>query len=296
MLTADVLRDVEALFLNTGSAQGIVLQKNEVLLEVNPQAEPIDVFAVQKALLAALIGIAEEKYLLETLDHINHLIAPEWTQLSPWDEAKLSVETLLSMTTGMADDLSLDGEINHTWRYNNVAYNYLKLALVEQTGMSLQALSEQWLFAPLGMVNSQWVEREQQLPNGEFVTGLVSTAADMARLGQLIMSKGRAKDEQLIPEHFFDKLFSSAPAENPAWCWGLWRNDAEFFVKPMAEHEGRISGRAVPNAPQDLIAARGAYGNYIHMVPSEDLVIVRTHPAARGEADFEQKLWSLLTN
>ncbi len=295
MFTDDTLRALETLFIESGSAQGIVWQNGQVLLDFSETPQPLDVFAVQKALLTLLIGIAEDKYLIETLDHINHLIEPEWTQLSPWDEAKLSVETLLSMTTGMDDDLNLQGEINQTWRYNNVAYNYLKLALTEQAGLSLQQLSNDWLFAPLGMTQTTWVDRDQLLPNGEPVTALQSTAGDLLQLGKLILGNGKFAGEQLVPEHFFEKLFASAPIENPAWCWGLWRNDAEFYLKAMSEQDGSVSGNIVPNAPPDLIAARGAYGNYIHVVPGQDLVIARTHPATRGDRGFEQALWSLLT-
>lgn len=294
MLTDDTLRAIERLFIDSGSAQGIILQGDDVLLDFNSATAPLDVFAVQKAVLALLIGIAEEKYLIETLDHINHLIEPEWTQLSPWDEAKLSVETLLSMTTGMADDLTLSGEINQTWRYNNVAYNYLKLALTEQSGMSLQTLSNEWLFAPLGMSQTSWVDRDQQLPNGEPITALFSTAKDLAQLGKLILAKGQFEGRQLVPDHYFEKLLDAAPEENPAWCWGLWRNDADFYLKPMAETKGPVTGSIVPNAPSDLLAARGAYGNYLHVAPKKDLVIVRTHEATKGESGFEQALWSLL--
>ncbi|SVB44547.1 uncharacterized protein METZ01_LOCUS197401, partial [marine metagenome] len=103
--------------------------------------QPVDVFAVQKGVLAILIGIAEEKYLLEVSDHMNHHIDPEWTKLSPWDEAKLTLETLMNMTTGMNDRLEADGDIGKTWRYNNVAYQQLKRILERHTGLSLQQLS-----------------------------------------------------------------------------------------------------------------------------------------------------------
>jgi CubicO group peptidase (beta-lactamase class C family) len=289
------LRDIEKLLADSGSAQAVISQGDEVLLDWSHNAEPVDVYAVQKSILLLLIGIAEDKYLLETLDNINHHLEPEWTQLSPWDEAKLSIETLLSMTTGMADDLTLSGEINQTWRYNNVAYNYLKQILMLHTEMSLQALSEAWLFNPLGMTQSHWYDRAEVLPNGTPVTGLRSTAKDLSAIGKLILTRGRWQEESLLQDFFFDQALQSAPAENPAWCWGLWRNDAEFYLRAMAETKGPVTGSIVPAAPQDLIAARGAYGNYIHVVPSLELVITRTTtPELATGKGFEQALWSIL--
>ena len=295
MISQQTLNDIEKLLVETDSSHGHIWQQGEVLLDWSASDDAVDVFAVQKSVLTILMGIAEEKYLLETLDNINHHLEPEWTKLSPWDEAKLSIDTLLSMTTGMADDLSLLGEINETWRYNNVAYNYLKQILTLQSDMSLQELSEAWLFDALGMQNSHWVDRELLLPNGKPVTALFSTASDISKIGQLVLGRGQFDGERILPTHFVEQMLSQSPAENPAWSWGFWNNTSEFHMRPMREEQGRIDGNIVPNAPTDLIAARGAYGNYLHIVPSENLVVVRTClPQGRLPEPFETQLWSLI--
>jgi CubicO group peptidase (beta-lactamase class C family) len=295
VLTDQNISDIEKLLEQTSSAQGYVWQDGEVLLDWTAHEDPVDVFAVQKSVITVLIGIAEEKYLLETLDNINHHLDPEWTKLSPWDEAKLSIDTLLSMTTGMADDLSLLGEINETWRYNNIAYNYLKQILTLQSDMSLQELSQSWLFDVIGMVNSRWVDRDVLLPNGKPVTALVTTAADISKVGQLVLGEGQLEGNQILPAHFVEQMLSQSPTENPAWSWGYWNNTSSFHIKPMREEEGRIEGSIVPNAPADLIAARGAYGNYMHIVPSQKLVIVRTClPQGRLPQPFEIEMWGAI--
>lgn len=292
MLSDQSLSDIEKLLVETNSAQCYIWQEGRELLDWTGHPEPLDVFAVQKAILTILIGIAEEQYLLETLDHINHHLEPEWTRLSPWDEAKLSIETLLSMTTGMSDELELLGTINTTWRYNNVAYNYLKQILTLQSDMSLQDLSRAWLFDDLGMVNTHWVERDLKLPNGVPISGLSSTAKDIAQIGRLVLGQGAFEDKRILPEHFVDQMLSQSPPENPSWSWGFWNNHGEFYLKPMREQAGPISGSIVPNAPNDLIAARGAYGNYLHVVPSLELVMVRTsQPQGKPLEPFEIALW-----
>lgn len=291
------ISDIENLLASTGSAQGVVWQGGELLLDWAGKPDPVDVFAVQKGLLTILIGIAEEQYLLETIDHINHHLDPEWTELSPWDEAKLSIETLLSMTTGMADDLSLQGEINQTWRYNNVAYNYLKQILTLQSDMSLQELSKQWLFEPLGMSSSHWVERDQKLPSGHGITALLSTAREVAEIGKLILNRGKVGEQQLLQGYFIEQMLSQSAKENPAWSWGWWNNRSEFHLRAMREDSGAIEGPIVPKAPDDLIAARGAFGNYLHIVPSMNLVLVRTcTPDAEKPRAFERNLWDIIAD
>ena len=100
-LSADKLGSVRDFAKDTGTSQISIVTADELLIDEVFDNEPVDVAAVQKGILSVLIGIAEEKYLLEITDPVNHHLDPEWTNLSPWDEAKLTIEILLNMTTGM---------------------------------------------------------------------------------------------------------------------------------------------------------------------------------------------------
>jgi CubicO group peptidase (beta-lactamase class C family) len=280
----------------TGTSQLYIEQDGKVLLDEVIEEEPVDVFAVQKGILTLLMGIAEEKYLLEIIDPVNHHLDPEWTKLSPWDEAKLTIEILLNMTTGMDDELGPLGTIDKTWRYNNTAYNYLKKILCLHTGQSLDELSREWLFEPLAMVDTRWVERSQQLPDGTPVTGLLSTARDLAQVGLMVLNGGKVNGGDVIPGHFLQQLARPGSDENPAWglCW--WNNDQDKYRIPMSEEKSQ-SGPAIPGAPSDLIAARGAFENYLYVVPSEDLVVARTAkpPTEKQQhPSFESEFWSLM--
>jgi CubicO group peptidase (beta-lactamase class C family) len=295
MLNPQVIESIATLAEQTESAQCCVVQGGQTLLDLKSQSEALDVFAVQKGIFTLLLGIAEERYLLETLDNTNHHLAPEWTQLSPWDEAKLSIETLLTMTTGMDDELAPLGEINKTWRYNNTAYQYLKEILTQQSDMGLQDLSAAWLFERLGMQETRWVDRSQRMPNGQAFTGLLSTAGDLAKIGEFVLGQGRWVDQQIVPRYFIQKMSEPGSEENPAWGWGWWNNSATHYIQPMREKEV-VQGKLIPDAPDDLVAARGAYGNVLYVVPSLALVIARTCHRQTGKPrqEFEKQLWSLL--
>lgn len=278
----------------TATAQLRIECDGETLLDYVAHADPVDVYAVQKGLVSILCGIAEDKFLFDVSDNVNHHLAPEWTRLSPWDEAKLTIEILLQMTTGMDDELAPLGVIGETWRYNNVAYNYLKRLLAEQSGLSLPELTRDWLTAPLGMTQTTWQDRPQQLPDGRHLTGLLSTADDLAKLGRAVLDKGGG----LVSEHYVERMLAPSSSENPAWglCW--WRNDQSHFRVPMREERVR-EGRLIPAAPTDLVAARGAGENGLYVVPGERLVVARTamprSPNDERSEPFERPFWEAMS-
>ena len=283
------LAQLDALARQTPTAQIAVMHNDEVRLELKLVDTAVDVFAVQKGVLSLMFGMAEDRYLLDLPDCINHHLDPEWTKLSPWDEAKLTIESLLNMETGMDDDLAPLGTIGETWRYNNVAYNYLKKILETHTGYTLQEVTEAWLLAPLGMTETEWQPRSQMLPDGSPITGLLSTASDLLQIGNLVLRGGSG----LLPTSYLTTLNEKGCNENPAWhrCW--WNNRGDFYRRPMRE-SNIVQGPIMPGLPDDAIAARGAYENLLLVI----LVIARTavaSPAETRPARFEAALWDLLS-
>jgi CubicO group peptidase (beta-lactamase class C family) len=295
-ISADKISSVREFAKESGTSQIIVMTAGELLLDEAFDSEPVDVAAVQKGIVSILIGIAEEKYLLEITDPVNHHLDPEWTNLSPWDEAKLTIEILLNMTTGMDDELNPLGTIGESWRYNNIAYNYLKKILCLHTGQTLNELSKEWLFEPLGMANTYWTDRASLLPDGTPVTALVSTAKDLSRIGLMVIDEGKIDGVEIVPSYFLNQLAQPVCAENLAWglCW--WNNNQEIFRLPFREETLR-TGPITPSAPGDLIAARGANQNYLYIVPGLDLVVARTarlQEKGNRKPPFEAEFWKLL--
>ena len=130
-------------------------------LLVDQRSDPSFVFADSARvsdrddLLPGLIGMlfaAGEKHLfVERWDAVNHIVQPEWTKLSKWDEAKLSVETLLDMTTGMDSDLALMGTIGHSHTYEPVILKKLVEILETQTAQPINEILASWLRDPLSI-------------------------------------------------------------------------------------------------------------------------------------------------
>ena len=278
------------------SAQLVIMHAGETILNTLFDPAPVDVFAIQTGLLSLLVGIAEEKYFLEPCDAVNHHLAPEWTNLSPWTEASLTIERLLCMTTGMDDELNELGTVGETWRYNHTAYDYLKKILTLHTGMSLHELSADWLFGPLGMTDTRWIDRPQLLPDGTPFSGLTSTASDLAKVGQLVLDNGNHKGSNIVPRHYLGQMTAPGSEENPAWGYCWWNNNQGHHRQPLAEHK-ITEGTILPQAPTDLVAVRGLLDNGLYVIPSLQLVVARTalpNISKEPPEGFEQPFWELL--
>ncbi len=286
------LVDAVAFAAESGTSQLVVMRGGEVLVDEVFEAEPVDVYAVQKGLVSVMVGIAEDRGLLSLDDPVSDHLGAGWTQLPTAAEAEVRVRTVLDMTTGMDDELRPRGQVGVSWRYDNISYNYLKLVLETVTGQSLREVSQAWLFDTLGMASTRWVDRRVLRPDGHPITGLVSTARDLAAFGAMVVRGGAG----VAPSEHLASLGRPGSQENPSWglCW--WNNDQAHHRFPRRESEQR-SGPVTPEAPPDMISVRGAMENCLHLVPSLELVVARTARAVdRGArpVPFDRRFFALL--
>jgi CubicO group peptidase (beta-lactamase class C family) len=98
--------------------------------------------------------------------------------------------------------------------------------------------------------------------NGDFLSSsqVWMTARDMARLGQLYLQKGKWGGEQILPNNWIEFVTTPAPAQ-PEGDFGY---AGAFWLLGGAE-----------GLPADAYAGLGNRGQYMVIVPSRDLVIVR---------------------
>lgn len=99
--------------------------------------------------------------------------------------------------------------------------------------------------------------------NGDFVSSsqVWTTARDLARIGQLYLNNGRWGDEQILHPEWRDFVMAPAPAQPTEGDFGY---GAGFWLLPDA-----------PGVPVDAFAAMGHRGQYVVIIPSRDVVIVR---------------------
>ena len=130
------------------------------------------------------------------------------------------------------------------------------------------------LFDPLGM-SSAVFERDNA---GTYVGGsyVYFTPRDAAKFGYFYLNNGCWDDIELLPSYWvFNSTNPSQPImfggligpESDVSGWSWWTN------KDIDEHGYK---KWLPDAPEDTYTATGHWGQYIIVIPSWDLVIVRT--------------------
>ncbi|MXO95930.1 serine hydrolase [Erythrobacter aquimaris] len=118
------------------------------------------------------------------------------------------------------------------------------------------------LFEKLGMTNT--VAETDWRGNYVLSSQVWSTARDLARLGQLYLQDGVWEGERILPEDWRDYVSSPAGPQPEGSAFGY---GAAWWL--MNQSEG---------VPSDTFAAFGNRGQYVVVVPSREVVIVR-----RGE-------------
>ena len=84
-----------------------------------------DVASVQKSVSALLVGIAQHQGLLRLEDPVGKHLGAGWSKASPEQEQAITVRHLLTMTSGLMDDLTFEAAAGTRWRYNSAAYAHI---------------------------------------------------------------------------------------------------------------------------------------------------------------------------
>ncbi len=122
------------------------------------------------------------------------------------------------------------------------------------------------LFAPLGMRTALLETDGAGTPMG--ASYFFASAEDFARLGLLLLRDGVWEGRRLLPAGWVDFMRTPAPAaERGQYGAGVWLN--------APPSDPRRPSREMPSLPEDLFYASGKDGQYLVVIPSRDLVIVR---------------------
>ena len=101
-----------------------------------------------------------------------------------------------------------------------------------------------------------------------------STPRDAARFGLLMLNKGTWSDNQIMmDQNYFEDMITSSQSLNPSYGLCTWLNGQPSIILP-----GLPNSFNVPlslDAPSDLFAAMGKNGQYIDVVPSRNIVVIR---------------------
>jgi CubicO group peptidase (beta-lactamase class C family) len=257
-------------------------------------------WSVAKSFTSALIGIAIAEGLIDGVDASVAEFLPDWRGT---DKEAITLRHVLSMESGLLwdedytpDDVSdiirmIVAEHDHLayaaarpaevppgtrFSYSSGDTMLLSGVLEAVTGGRAGDYAREKLFAPLGMEPVDWWRDAA----GHTVTYccLDTPSRQLAKFGLLYLRGGRWEDRQVVPAAWV------AASTSPGGTWDGYG------------YQWWLSGRDNPDLPDDFYAARGHDGQYILVVPSRDLVVVRSghYDKYPGEPVADPSLWARL--
>jgi CubicO group peptidase (beta-lactamase class C family) len=246
-----------------------------------------DVASAQKSFIAILTGVAIDKRLLDISKPVSAYIGAGWSKAAAEQEKAITVRNLLEMSSGLTEALAYEAPAGTKFFYNTPAYAIMKPVLEKASGKNLDDLTRIWLTEPAGMTDTLWRQRPGAFSGVGNPTGLYTTPRDMAKLGQLVLDRGKgATGKRVISEAQLAALFEPSPT-NPAYGRLWWLNGSAYTLRPAG---ARTETALIPAAPAELVAALGAQDRKIYIVRSRKLIVVRTGQAA-PDRGFDQQVW-----
>lgn len=166
------------------------------------------------------------------------------------------------------------------YAYNSGATILLAGILREATGMSVQEFSQRYLFEPLGITSAEWWFTDNtNLPHTG--GGLRMSAGDMLKIGRLVLNCGKWEDWQILDCDFVQKFYRNYLSEPLPEIAGYSRGYSllwhVFPVDPETDME---------NPAGNFIAAWGAHGQWIFVIPQYNMVVV----FIGGTQNFEEEV------
>jgi CubicO group peptidase (beta-lactamase class C family) len=246
-----------------------------------------DVASQQKSFVSMLVAAAVDKGLLDVTRPVSAYVGTGWSKASPDQEGKIRVIDVLSMSSGLNEHFGYEAPAGTLFFYNTAVYAITKLVLTSAAKASLDTITHDWLTGPAGMSDTSWRQRPAIFADVGNPTGLVTTPRDTAKMGQVVLDGGRAADGKRIVSEAGMKAMFARSATNPAYGRLWWLNGSAYTMRAGGR---RADGQLIPAAPADLVAALGALGRKLYVVPSQKLIVVRMG-ANPLDADFDQQLW-----
>ena len=127
---------------------------------------------------------------------------------------------------------------------------------------------------PLGNEDAAvWLDHPGGLARG--ATSLYAIPMDWLRIGEMLLNKGRANGRQVIPEDWLSALTTPSPT-NPRYGLLTWIGTDYVEERTLEAFEGFAAVAQTPFDAGDIIYFDGLGGQRVYVIPSAQLVIVRT--------------------
>lgn len=247
---------------------------------------PANMKSASKSVISALVGIAIDQGIIESVDVKVADYFPELIEDSDEpDKQQITIENLLTMQSGLettsnrnygkwvlsdnwvefALNQPLVAQPGTRMLYSTGSTHLLSAIITRASGMSAKQFAQENLSQPLGFSMSYW----SQDPQGIYFGGndMEMTPRQMLAFGRLYLNDGRVDDEQVISKSWVQNSHQprarSPRGQGRFYGYGWWLRD--------------LAGMQVP-------VAWGYGGQLIFVVKELDLVVVATSESTPGPA------------
>ena len=268
------------------TASYIVIKDDKILFEeywLNYTKESkLNSFSASKSIVALLIGVAIQE---KKIQSINQKVSDFLPEFSKGDNNLLRIIDLLSMSSGLnwsEDFANLFSDIvvayygtsieklmkktqveeipGKKWSYQCGNTIVLAMLLEKATGVKITNYLEEKLWTPLGATQSAYWGKDK--PNGitKSFCCLYATPRDFARLGLLVLNKGKHNNKQIVPAEYIKTI--TQPAD-----WLLYKRKLVDFYG-LHFWLADFKNKKIPYFS-------GLLGQYIFVLPEQNAVVVR---------------------
>ncbi|QYM78361.1 beta-lactamase family protein [Horticoccus luteus] len=250
-----------------------------------------DTRSVGKSVIALLVGIAQAQGKLGPAGSAVLDFYPELADLATPALRKITVADLLTMGSGLAWRESGAGfptdedrlawkksqirfvlgrptvaEPSRRFNYNSGGTVVLADILERATHMPWTEFARTALFEPLGISDVEWVTDLRSRPMAN--SGLRLRPRDMAKLGRLVLNRGKWKERQVVPAAWIDEMLRPRLAtgvEDTRYGYQWWTGSVNWQGRSLPWHAAWGNGSqrifVIPDLDMTVVFTAGAYGD-----------------------------------
>jgi len=215
------LDDLENYIVDSTATTGMmIIQDGRVIYEYGNTSENSYIASCRKSVLAMLYGKYVEKGIIDLNKTLADLDITYDGMLSE-KEKEATVKDIISSRSGIYLPAANPGDMTHLapprssvnpgdlWIYNNWDFNMAGHIFEKLTQKDIYDDIEAQFATPLQM--EDWDRASQEKSGNAYLTDVLAyhinfSTRDMARLGVLMLNKGKWNNQELIPEYWVDEM------------------------------------------------------------------------------------------
>jgi CubicO group peptidase (beta-lactamase class C family) len=258
-------------------------------LAAENRGQTYESWSMAKSVTSMAFGRAMTLGLISPDDVVGSLV-PE----ADGPHGKITMRDLLTMTSGLrwnglrdyniftmpdriVDALTL--EVVHPrgtyYEYAQSAVSLLAEAIGRAVGEDVERFAQRELMDPLGIRDENWHWVRDRAGHVAGFMGVNMRPDDFGRLGDLMRRDGVWRGRRLLTKRFLVPAVTPS-ATNGCYGWLIWLNAGSPCIGPTISERPVDDNREWPDLPKDLYRFSGLFGQLVTVMPSQDIVVVRT--------------------